>query len=180
MLRTFFSPRKSCRLWDNVIKYGGARQVIDDGIVWRMSIACWITRVQTHTATMVRRRRLGFTWYVHCMYCFNSRQWLRSVREVQLLVATLSILRTTHEWIWNTGGIITDEENLKSSERNPLKSLSTTNLAWTALGVNPDFRGEKPAIKFLSLSTITSGCLTSCGIDNELERTWKGMALAWF
>lgn len=74
--------------------------------------------------------------------------------------------------------MITDEENLKSSERNPLKSLSTANLAWTALGVNPDVRGEKPAIKFLSLSTITSGCLTSCGTDNELERTWKEMALA--
>ena len=61
-----------------------------------------------------------------------------------------------------------DEEILKSSERNPLKSFSTANLAWTALGVNPEIRGEKPAIKFLNCSTITSSYLASCGIDNEL------------
>jgi hypothetical protein len=73
--------------------------------------------------------------------------------------------------------MITDEENLKSSERNPLKSLSTANLAWTALGVNPDIRGEKPAIKFLSCCTITSSYLASCSIDNELERTWEEMVL---
>jgi len=52
--------------------------------------------------------------------------------------------------------MVTDEEHLKSSERNPLKTLSTAKLAWTALGVNSDIRGEKPAIKFLSCSTITS------------------------
>jgi hypothetical protein len=74
--------------------------------------------------------------------------------------------------------VTADEENLKSLERNPLKSFSTTNLAWTALGVNPDIRGEKPTIKFLSCSTITSSYLASCRIDNELERTWKEMVLA--
>jgi hypothetical protein len=52
--------------------------------------------------------------------------------------------------------MITDEENPKSSERNPLKSLSTANLAWTALGVNPDIHGEKPTVKFLSCNTLTS------------------------
>jgi hypothetical protein len=140
MFHTIFF-RKSCRLWDNVIVYGGARQVI----VRRMHIACWITRarIQTHTATMVRRRRLSITWYVRCLYCCNSRWWLRIVREMQLLVAILPILRTTHEWLWNAGGMTADVENLKSSERNPLKSFTTTNLAWTALGVNPDIRGEK-------------------------------------
>jgi len=49
-----------------MIKYGGARQIIDDSIVRRMHIACWITkaRIQTHTATMVKRRHLSITWYV--------------------------------------------------------------------------------------------------------------------
>jgi len=76
--------------------------------------------------------------------------------------------------------MITDEESLKSLEGNPLKSIFTANLAWTAVGVNPDIRGEKPTIKFLSCSTITSIYLASCGIDNELERTWKEMVLASF
>jgi hypothetical protein len=36
---TFFS-RKSCRLWDKVEKYGGAREAADDSIIRRMRIAC--------------------------------------------------------------------------------------------------------------------------------------------
>ena len=28
------TPRKCCRLWDNVEKYGRARQVTDDSIIW--------------------------------------------------------------------------------------------------------------------------------------------------
>jgi hypothetical protein len=31
-----FFFRKSCRLWDNVEKYGRARQARDDDIIWRM------------------------------------------------------------------------------------------------------------------------------------------------
>jgi hypothetical protein len=40
---TFF--RKSCRLWDNVKKYGTARQATDDNIIRRMRFACWINKV---------------------------------------------------------------------------------------------------------------------------------------
>jgi hypothetical protein len=36
--------RKSCRLWDNVGKYGTARQATDDNIIRRMRFACWITK----------------------------------------------------------------------------------------------------------------------------------------
>jgi len=39
----YFLFRKSCRLWDNVEKYGTARQGTDD-IIWRMRIACWIPK----------------------------------------------------------------------------------------------------------------------------------------
>jgi hypothetical protein len=39
---TFF--RKSCRLWDNVEKYGTARQATDDNIIRRMRFACRITK----------------------------------------------------------------------------------------------------------------------------------------
>jgi hypothetical protein len=44
--------------------------------------------------------------------------------------------------MWSTGGMITDRKNLKSSDKNPLKSLPTTKLSWTALGMNPGLRGE--------------------------------------
>ena len=30
-----FFPRKSCRLWDKVEKYGTARQATDGNIMWR-------------------------------------------------------------------------------------------------------------------------------------------------
>ena len=47
---TFF--RKSCCLWDNVEKYGGAREAAD---VIRRRVACWIikaTRASTYKNTL--------------------------------------------------------------------------------------------------------------------------------
>jgi hypothetical protein len=71
---TFF--RKSCRLWDNVEKYGRARQATDDLIIRRTRVACWITQA-THTlrtcntywfsTAIVTRRRLNIALYVHCV-----------------------------------------------------------------------------------------------------------------
>ena len=43
MFKSVF-PRKSRRLWDNVKKYGRARQATDDNIIRYMFIACWITK----------------------------------------------------------------------------------------------------------------------------------------
>jgi len=43
MFNNFFL-RKSCRLWDNVEKYSGARQAANDNIVWHMHVVCWITK----------------------------------------------------------------------------------------------------------------------------------------
>jgi hypothetical protein len=39
---TFFL--QSCRLWDNVERYGGARQATDDNILRRMRIKCSMTK----------------------------------------------------------------------------------------------------------------------------------------
>jgi hypothetical protein len=39
---------KTCCLWDDVEKYGTARQATDDNIVWHMRFACW-TRKATNT-----------------------------------------------------------------------------------------------------------------------------------
>jgi len=42
-------PRKLCRLWDNVEKYGRARQDTDD-IIRRMRFASWMTKAtDTHS-----------------------------------------------------------------------------------------------------------------------------------
>jgi len=55
---TFYlaSSRKSCRLWDNVAKYGRAGEAADDSIMRRMRLTCWMTR-------------LGARLYVHCLSC---------------------------------------------------------------------------------------------------------------
>ena len=77
----FFS-RKSCRLWDNVEKYGNAGQATDDNR--RMRLGLWISQA-TDTlwicyiycfskATMVMQRRLYSTLYVHCLSCLILRQ----------------------------------------------------------------------------------------------------------
>jgi hypothetical protein len=88
--------RKSCRLWDNVKKYG-ARWATNDVTIWRIGVACWIrkaigkhahthegARAHTHTHTQTNvsylllfhgnidlRTRLNVTLYVHCLSCFD-------------------------------------------------------------------------------------------------------------
>jgi hypothetical protein len=52
---TFFL--KSCRLWDNVEKYGRAGQATDDNRIRRMRIARWIpksTHTHTHSEYVIR------------------------------------------------------------------------------------------------------------------------------
>jgi hypothetical protein len=39
-----FFFRKSCRLWHNVAKYCRVEPATDVNIIWRMHIACWITK----------------------------------------------------------------------------------------------------------------------------------------
>jgi len=45
-----FPPPKSCRLSENVEKYGTAGQATDEIIIWSMLFACWITKAtDTHS-----------------------------------------------------------------------------------------------------------------------------------
>ena len=54
------SVRKSCRLRDNVEKYGRARQATDDDMIRRMRFACWITKAtDTHSEYVIR---IAFLW----------------------------------------------------------------------------------------------------------------------
>jgi hypothetical protein len=47
----FYFFRKSCRLWENVEKFGTVRQVTGDNIIKVKRIVCWLTtaRLQTHS-----------------------------------------------------------------------------------------------------------------------------------
>jgi hypothetical protein len=62
--------RKSCRLWDNVEKYGTAGQATDGNIIRRMRFACWITRAtDTHSECVI-------------LIAFRRQQWLRERASV--------------------------------------------------------------------------------------------------
>jgi hypothetical protein len=56
---------KSCRLLDNVEKYGTAGQTTDGNIIWRMRFACWVTKAtDTHSE-------------YETLVAFTRQQWLR-------------------------------------------------------------------------------------------------------
>jgi hypothetical protein len=57
--------RKSWRLWDNVEKYGTARQVTDNNIIRRMRFACWVTKATDTNSEYV------------ILIDFPGQQWLR-------------------------------------------------------------------------------------------------------
>ena len=62
--------RKSCRLWDNVEKCGGAREVSDDDLIRRMYFACWITKaIEPHSEHAILLF-LGNSGYVNAPHCY--------------------------------------------------------------------------------------------------------------
>ena len=67
-------------LWDNVEKYGRARQVTDDNIMWHMCFVCWITEAtNTHLKYVIL---IAFPW----------QQWLRECASSVMFIHTLPIL----------------------------------------------------------------------------------------
>jgi hypothetical protein len=76
--------RKSCHLWDNVERNGGARGATNDVTIWRIRVACWISkatctrssaRAHAHKYNAFERNNdsrtpLNVTLYVHCLYCY--------------------------------------------------------------------------------------------------------------
>jgi hypothetical protein len=74
---TYFMFSKLCHLWDNMEKYGRARQATDDSIIPSMQCACWVTEaVDGHSkyviliclsmVTMVMRTRL-YVMFIHTL-----------------------------------------------------------------------------------------------------------------
>ena len=103
---------KSCRLWDNVGRYGRARETTDDDITWRMRFACWIikTIIQTqffYIVMMVTRTRLSVALYisilpvlleVNVVISVNLPLWQVNVFIYFLYLQWLSGILV---WCWN-------------------------------------------------------------------------------
>jgi hypothetical protein len=67
--------RKSCRLWDNVEKYGTARQATDDNIIRRMRFACWISKAtDTHSECVILLLFHGNNGYANAPQCYVIRK----------------------------------------------------------------------------------------------------------
>jgi hypothetical protein len=67
-------------LWDNVEKYGTARQATDDNIIGRMRFACWITKAtDTHS-------EYGNT------SCFSTAKMVTRTHLNIMFIRTLSVL----------------------------------------------------------------------------------------
>ena len=69
---------KSCRLWDNIEKCGGARKVTAV-TVWRIRVACWINKT---TCTRIRTRAHAQTracahTQSYNIYCFSTATMIR-------------------------------------------------------------------------------------------------------
>ena len=84
---TFFL--KLSRLRDNVEKYGGAREVTDDNIIWRMRIACWIIKATgTHLECVT-------------LIAFPRQQWFRARASVLCYrLPTLPLLSQLSQLTW--------------------------------------------------------------------------------
>ena len=81
MFSNFFF-RKSCRLWDNLEKYGRAVRTTNDNIIWRMRVACWITKAaDTHSECVIiiyfpliqglREGAAALRLYLYCLSCLT-------------------------------------------------------------------------------------------------------------
>ena len=64
LCRVTFFPRKSCRLWDNVEKYDGARGATNDVTIWRIWVACWISKATCTLACTLPRTHTEYVIFM--------------------------------------------------------------------------------------------------------------------
>ena len=57
-------------MWQNIVELDRPQLKI-----WRLRIACWISKVTNSTAAVVTRTRLNIALYIHCLFveCYNWR-----------------------------------------------------------------------------------------------------------
>jgi hypothetical protein len=90
ILRSIIVSRTSCRLLDNVEKYGRARQATDDNIIRHMRFAWWISKAtDTHSEYVL-------------LIAFPRQQWLRErasmLRFTYIVSLVLSEKKTDQTW----------------------------------------------------------------------------------
>ena len=106
-----FFFRRSCRLWDNVEKYGRDRQVLNDNIIWRMRFACWVTKArETHseyvTLTALPRQqwlreRVSMLQCTYIPVFLVIRIWTRlKHKELRSSIETAVLLLYVKLWTW--------------------------------------------------------------------------------
>jgi len=97
---TFFG--RTCRLWGNVEKCGRFRQATDESIVWRMRVACWITKATDTRSEYViiialslqqwlRERAPILLLSVYCQSCFHNRDLIDSLVFILLKIFYLAM-----------------------------------------------------------------------------------------
>jgi hypothetical protein len=111
--------RKSCRLWDNVERYGGAGQATDDNVKRRRIDAIYLLdnsgKKDGHTfiifntywfstATMVTRTLLNVTLYVHYLSCLihACKRVTQRCRSLDLSVVTAMQSAVMRRCRWST------------------------------------------------------------------------------
>ena len=94
--------RKSCRLWDNVEKYGGAKGATNDVTICRIQVACWIswaTCTHAHAHAHARTHK-----YVP-LIAFPRQQWLHKAHLNFFVICTLPVLcrnQSRCKYVWNS------------------------------------------------------------------------------
>jgi hypothetical protein len=96
--------RKSYRLWDNVEKYGTARQATDDNIIRRMRFACWTYNDISYCNTK------------SCLLCCDtvtSGYWITTFRRIFVLLKRRELIAHRHgvtsqkSWIFSNTAVTT-------------------------------------------------------------------------
>ena len=123
ILSLIFFFLKSCRLWNNVEKYGRPNQASDDYIIRNTCSACRITKAtnthstyNTHclaTTTMVMRTLSNNTLYVHRPYFLTIQFTLASIMSVNAYLLRIVIVNCkmpyklpfSRESSWNRGDV---------------------------------------------------------------------------
>jgi hypothetical protein len=107
--------RKSHRLWDNVEKYSGDREATNDVTIWRIRVACRIskaTRTYAHahvhspgTHMHARRHKHARTDQYVTLIAFPQQQWFRE----RYVIRTLPVLF----WCWKLVTVMVETKFLR-------------------------------------------------------------------
>ena len=87
--------RKSCRLWDNVENYGGAWWATNDVTIWRIRVACWISKA-TCTHAHAHAHALAHTHKYVIFIAFPRQQWFANAPQCFVLSWFLVFARCAH------------------------------------------------------------------------------------